>query len=239
MKRLPLLLAFLVFGLVFLISSVSVLAVTAGQTSDYLSTQTANLSKTYSTGDNSLPCLAILSGKRAGSTSTTSPSLLEWSNIFNTSFWIPVVPEQCVVCLDTGYSVGGYTDGTKKEYAVGNTLKCPYGNGQSVPLALNLLPHIAIRLYGLLASMTLYMLVIVFAVVGIRYMIGGLGKGGRYTDTAKNLRDVFSALIVTLTISTLFLQILYVVLKVDPDKLDVNAPCIPSTGTLPNGTQCD
>lgn len=192
-----------------------------------LSQQQRDLASTYLTGANTQACVRILNGGTASSAGNGA-SLLAWSNIFNTAYWIPVVPTQCVVCSSSASQMNGVT-GTLGQ----RTSQCPYGEGQSVPLSLNLIPHIIIRLYGLLASITLYGLILVFAIIGIRYLIGGLAKGGRYTDTAKNLRDVFSAAIITLTVSTLFLQVLYSVLQIrDENALRIQNACIP---TIENG----
>lgn len=175
--------------------------------SAYLSKQQRDITSTYSTGENAKACIRILSGGSADSPVGTG-KLIGWSRIFQPGYWIPVVPNQCVVCAGTE------TD-------------CPYGIGQNVPLALNLIPQIAIRLYGLIASFTMYGLVLVAAVLGIRYLVAGLNNAGKYKNPAQNLRVVFSALIITLTISTLFLQILYNVLKLDDNALIIQTPCIP------------
>jgi hypothetical protein len=174
------------------------------------------LARTYSTGNNKERCVNILEG-RERDVGTGAANFLQWAKIFDVGWWIPVVPNECVVCVDKSKPIdfNGVTD------------ICPYGNQTNVPLALNLIPQIAIRLYGMLASITIYGLVLVFAIVGIRFLIGGLSKGGRYTDTAKNLRDVFSALVITLTIATLFLQLLFSVLKVNQKGLVIDEVCIP------------
>jgi hypothetical protein len=203
----------------------------AASASKYLSEQKAALGKLYSTGANTKACVNILSGRAENAALTAPTNYLAWAQIFNISFWIPVVPEQCVVCYDT--AIGKYTDTVANDHKAGDYKPgiskdvCPYGNGQSVPLPLNLIPQVIIRLYGLLASITIYALALVFSIIGIRYLIGGLSKGGRYTDTAKNLRDVFSAMIITLTISTVFLQILYGVLQVDKTQFKIDIVCIP------------
>ena len=211
---------------------------TNASASALLSQQQANLKGAFSTGDNTAACINILSGREKNAALTGTTNYLEWSKIFVIGYWIPVVPEECVVCKD-----GAIKDPI-------TTPKCPYLVGQSVPLPLNLIPQIIIRLYGLLASITIYALALVFSIIGVRYLIGGLSKGGRYTDTAKNLRDVFSALIITLTISTLFLQILYGVLRVDQSQFKIDIVCIPpqvilqasasaeqKCGTCPAGTR--
>ena len=190
-------------------------AAAAASNSAYLSKQQRDITYTYSTGTNTDACIQILSGGSAGSAVGTG-KLIGWSRIFQPGYWIPVVPNQCVVCAGTE------TD-------------CPYGIGQNVPLALNLTPQIAIRLYGLIASFTMYGLVLVAAVLGIRYLVAGLNNAGKYKNPAQNLRVVFSALIITLTISTLFLQILYNVLKLDDNALIIQTPCTPPKVATGNG----
>jgi hypothetical protein len=184
--------------------------------------QQADLGKTYLTGTNSKRCVNILEGRAKG-TNDGPANFLQWTKIFDVGWWIPVVPEECVVCIQSDAEL----DKKPADRTTEVTSLCPYGNNSNVPLPLNVIPQIAIRLYGMLASITIYGLVLVFAIVGIRFLIGGLSKGGRYTDTAKNLRDVFSALVITLTIATLFLQLLFSVLKVNQKGLVIDEVCIP------------
>lgn len=219
--------SFLLLLLCFiLILSTGVRAADDTNTNVDLKKQQEQIKLTYLTGTNTKRCVNILNGKAPDADAGSVGDLFQWANIFNPGYWIPVVPTECVVCqTNSSAPVGTVTDG------------CPYGEGVSVPLPLNLMPHMAIRLYGLLASITIYGLILAFAIVGVRYLVGGLAKGGRYTDTAKNLRDVFSATLITLVASTLFLQILYNVLRVDQNALTIKAACIP--GAAKNQGGCE
>ena len=237
-------LIFAVFCVVFSFSFGQGGSVSQAQSFDngqYLKQQQEDLLRTYSTGLNRKLCLNILRG--AGG----NGQLLPWAQIFNTAYWIPVVPEECVKCIENNYAnnpqIGRWPNG-KAKYKWDQILnttqdrpatptpditECPGGDGLSVPLPSNLLPHILIRLYGLMASISIYGLGLVFAIIGVRYLIGGLSKGGRYTDTARNLRTVFSALVISLTIGTLLLQILFTVIQLPTDATLVYQACIPTT----------
>ena len=209
-----------VFGLVHL--ATPVYSLTREQ---LLADQATKLKNTYLTGANSGRCINILEGRAKNTPQDPKKGVefLQWAKIFDVGWWIPVIPDECVVCIESDAEINKSLESRTTEV----TTNCPYGNNTNVPLPLNLLPQIAIRLYGMLASITVYGLVLVFAIVGIRFLIGGLSKGGRYTDTAKNLRDVFSAMVITLTIATIFLQILFSVLKIDPKRFVIDEVCIP------------
>lgn len=195
---------------------------------DYLQDQQEGLARMWSTGCNRKLCINILKGVGA------EGKLLPWAQIFNPGYWIPVVPSECIKCVEDWASGGAIklSDGTYKverEYGkVPEMIECPGGDQQSVPLPVNLMPHIAIRLYGLIASISIYALLLVAGVIGIRYLVGGLAKGGRYTDTARDLRNVLSALIITLIAGTLLLQILFTVLKVS-ETIGIPDACLPTT----------
>jgi hypothetical protein len=208
----------------------------------YLKQQQEDLLRVYSSGLNRRLCLNILRGVGGGG------QLLPWAQIFNIPYWVPVVPTECVQCIENNYANNPAlpekwpngktkykwdillnTTQDKPATPTPDITECPGGDGLSVPLPANLIPHIIIRLYGLLASISLYGLGLVFGIVGIRYLVGGLAKGGRYTDTAKDLRNVSSALIITLTIGTLLLQILFSVVSLPAEATLIYQACIPTT----------
>lgn len=197
---------------------------------EYLADQNSQLARTWSSGCNRRLCINILRGLGADG------SLLPWAQIFNVGYWIPVVPSECVKCVED-WRTGGVTDLrgvetplTTYDPRFPELLECPGGDQQTVPLPATLIPQIIIRLYGLLASISIYALLLVFAIIGIRYLVGGLAKSGSYTDTARDLRNVFSALFITLTAGTLLLQVLFSVLRVQ-DGLGIPEACIPTNDT--------
>ena len=179
-----------------------------GQTNAaYLSAQSEALGRLYSTGCNRKPCINILRGQGV------SGKLLPWSSIFNPGYWIPVVPNECIICAEDKNTI---------------EIECPNGNLEPVPLAGTLIPQIAIRLYGLIASISMYGLVLVLMVLGIRYLVAGLNSQGTYRNPAANLRVVITAIVITMIIGTLVLQLLFTVLKLDDNALDIKPACIPT-----------
>jgi hypothetical protein len=176
---------------------------------EFLKQQQEDLLRAYSTGLNRQPCLAILRG--AGG----DGKLLPWAQVFNPGYWIPVVPIECVKCIENPKTP--------------TIIECPGGNEQNVPLPANLIFHVGIRLYGFIASITVYGLVLAFAVIGIRYLVNGLSKGGSFRDTQKNLRTVSTAIIITLVAPTAVLQLLFSVLKLPEDTTKIYQACIPTS----------
>lgn len=186
---------------------------------EYLQSQQDNLARTYSTGLNRHPCLKTLRGGDRGA----DGRLLQWTKIFDTAFWVPVVPEECVVCVE--------------DYTTPTITECPGGDRQAVPLPANLIPHILIRLYGLLASISTYAMVLVLSVLGVRQMFNGLSKEGAYAENARNLRRVATGILIVLTVPTIFLQILFSVVQLPETTTDIFQACIPTNDDRLNNLQ--
>jgi hypothetical protein len=198
--------------------------------------QAIQVGKLFTQGLNRRPCIEIL--RRI-----TNPSepLNYWANLFNVPFWIPVIPTECVVCKEdtntenyvekkqvNGREVLDYNNEGRGERVQIN-VECENGDGSTVPLPLDLLPHMILRLVGLIFSITLYAVLLVAVMIGIRFVLSGFTKSGVYLDTSSNLRTALSAVGVGLVAGSILLQILTGVLALDDSQIVIKKSCIPTS----------
>ena len=118
---------------------------------------------------------------------------LNSGNITNL-FWpgsnTPIIPKSCATATFTN------TDGVDQNIQAG--------------LPVEFIPNVASRAYGFMASIAAYLFVVLFSIWGVQWMIGGLQYKSEddLFNIKKNMRNSALALIITLTVSVLVIELL-------------------------------
>lgn len=124
---------------------------------------------------------------------------------YSSLFWpganLPLIPDTCTTA--TG------TSGTATEEVT------------NAPLRLEYIPNVIARLYGFLASLSIYLFGVMMAFWGTQWAVGGLqySSSDDMFNIKKNIRNAALAMLITLIISFLIVEVLNAI-GIDTDQLD-------------------
>ena len=112
------------------------------------------------------------------------------ANIFWPGSNTPIIPKSCATATFIN------TDGMEQNIQAG--------------LPVEFIPNVASRAYGFMASIAAYLFVVLFSIWGVQWMIGGLQYKSEddLFNIKKNMRNSALALIITLTVSVLVIELL-------------------------------
>lgn len=89
------------------------------------------------------------------------------------------------------------------------------------PMKINLIIPMLMRTYNFLASIGVALLLIAIAVIGIRWLVGSFSETGGYLNVKKDLKNVFIALFILLSVSTLIFELVKL-LGFDPASVNIS-----------------
>lgn len=91
--------------------------------------------------------------------------------------------------------------------------ECSTSNGKPVPLSIALIPDIAIRFFGALASFIFYLFFVITTVTGIMWIYGGIDPS-QATQAKKNFQDAFVGLVLVVSVYMVVNTVLISLLRV-------------------------
>jgi hypothetical protein len=163
--------------------------------------------------DTSTSVYTTYNGTATGGTCTITTTVIKWTSLFTISSFWPIVPDTCAVTTTASGSV------------------------QLQALPINILPVIALRLYGFICSLAFYLLFPLFLFNGLYYIWGGVNSG--QIETAK--KNMINSFIAVCVLASFYVVVFGVIsLLGGVSKPSVNTPinttdCVVSTVSgIPN-----